>query len=87
MHIPILTVPQTRESEQLTMQTIPSTELMERAGTACAEAILPHLGQERISCVYVFCGTGNNGGDGIVVARRLVTDPRAGVDQIGRAHV
>ena len=47
----------------------PMLELMERAGTAAAEAVLrryPDAGT-----VAVWCGTGSNGGDGFVVARKL----------------
>jgi NAD(P)H-hydrate epimerase len=45
-------------------------QMMENAGTGAAEFI---IGKENIEGkrVLVFCGKGNNGGDGFVVARRL----------------
>ena len=48
---------------------IPSVVLMERAGLAAAEAILDAHPGARAALVVV--GTGNNGGDGMVVARHL----------------
>ena len=47
----------------------PTLELMERAGQAVAEAVLRRYPEARRASVW--CGGGNNGGDGLVVARRL----------------
>src|SRR5271154_6292032 len=48
---------------------VASLTLMENAGTAVADYVLSH--HPRVGCVVVFCGKGNNGGDGFVAARRL----------------
>jgi ADP-dependent NAD(P)H-hydrate dehydratase / NAD(P)H-hydrate epimerase len=47
----------------------PTLELMERAGAAAAEAALRRYPDARSFAVW--CGTGANGGDGFVVARKL----------------
>lgn len=50
---------------------IPEDVLMENAGSAVCEAIVsehPYIPKEKI---VVFCGKGNNGGDGFVIARLL----------------
>ena len=47
----------------------PTLELMERAGAGAAEAILRWYEPARTFSIW--CGTGNNGGDGFVVARKL----------------
>ena len=49
---------------------IPSLDLMERAGTALAEACEARAGS---GPVRIVCGKGNNGGDGIVAARVLAS--------------
>jgi ADP-dependent NAD(P)H-hydrate dehydratase / NAD(P)H-hydrate epimerase len=49
-------------------QRIPSLELMERAGGEAARAV---LALEFDGPVRIVCGRGNNGGDGLVIARLL----------------
>ncbi len=54
---------------------IPSLVLMENAGRACTDRILRILeekvGAPQEASVAVVCGKGNNGGDGMVIARHL----------------
>lgn len=47
---------------------IKSIDLMEKAGIACCKRI---LGTIQFQSASVFCGIGNNGGDGLVIARVL----------------
>ncbi len=51
---------------------VPGVVLMENAGKNCAEMILGRLKDPAGADVCIFCGTGNNGGDGYVIARHLV---------------
>jgi len=50
---------------------IPSIVLMENAGLKIADAIEKKYGPLKGKYVYIFAGSGNNGGDGMVVARHL----------------
>jgi len=56
--------------DEFTIRTEPisSIDLMERAGTMCAKQI---LATNLFKSVSIICGVGNNGGDGLVIARLL----------------
>ncbi len=59
----------TQTIEHSTQATLPNHTLMERAGLAVAhlaQALAPHA-----RCIWVACGPGNNGGDGLVAATHL----------------
>lgn len=67
----ILSASQTRKVDALTItdQNITSLDLMERAASACTKRLFELLKPEHT--VHVYCGAGNNGGDGLVIARLL----------------
>jgi NAD(P)H-hydrate epimerase len=69
----IVTAAQMREMDRLTIQKygVPSLVLMERAGEGITKAILERFGRSAKKGVLVVAGKGNNGGDGLVVARLL----------------
>jgi hydroxyethylthiazole kinase-like uncharacterized protein yjeF len=71
--VKVLTAAQMREADRLTTERcgIPSIELMENAGTAIAEFLRGKFPDIASRKVLVLCGKGNNGGDGMVVARLL----------------
>ena len=66
---PLHSVAATRVVERALASALPSFELMARAGAAVARlasAVAPHAGH-----IWIACGPGNNGGDGLVAARHL----------------
>jgi NAD(P)H-hydrate epimerase len=65
---------QVRAVDQWAINTlgIPGVVLMENAGRSCAELIKEKLADTSEPKVCIFCGTGNNGGDGYVIARHLL---------------
>ncbi|GAB2771866.1 NAD(P)H-hydrate dehydratase [Salinimicrobium soli] len=69
----IFSAHQLKEADQITLekQGISSVDLMERAATLVYEEIHRRLQNADIP-VKIFCGIGNNGGDGLVVGRLLI---------------
>jgi len=65
----LYTAKQTRELDRLTMEEfgLPGTVLMERAGAVAFTLLMQYWPEAKKLCVV--CGTGNNGGDGFVLAR------------------
>ena len=67
----ILSVEQIREADRYTIENEPieSVDLMERAATKVFEWLYRRAPRDKT--IKIFCGMGNNGGDGLVVARLL----------------
>jgi hydroxyethylthiazole kinase-like uncharacterized protein yjeF len=70
--LPLLTSSQIREADAYTIahEPISSVNLMERAAKAFVGWFINHFPDKKQS-VSVYCGTGNNGGDGLAIARML----------------
>lgn len=68
----ILSADQIRQTDTYTInhEGIKSIDLMRRAAEACFDWILENLDIKE-SEVHIFCGKGNNGGDGLVIAQLL----------------
>ena len=68
----LLTSDQIRQADKYTIRNKPmqSIDLMERAALAFSEAFFKNYPDKKRS-VAVYCGTGNNGGDGLAIARLL----------------
>lgn len=70
----VLTAAEMREADRVTIvdRQVPSLVLMENAAFAVTQQVVsmfPDLSREK---VLVLCGKGNNGGDGLAVARQLM---------------
>ena len=67
----LLDTQQIRNADQFTIEQegIQSVDLMERAAQACNNWIINNLGYQ--FPFVVLCGPGNNGGDGLAIARLL----------------
>jgi hydroxyethylthiazole kinase-like uncharacterized protein yjeF len=70
----VMTRTQVRAVDQWAINTlgVAGVVLMENAGRSCAELIKDKLAGVAKPKVCIFCGTGNNGGDGYVIARHLL---------------
>jgi NAD(P)H-hydrate epimerase len=70
----ILTAEQMREADRRTIEAgIPGIVLMENAGCRVVEFLEKTFAPLERQRVVVVCGKGNNGGDGLVIARQLWT--------------
>jgi len=67
----ILTAAQTKEADVYTIkhEPISSIDLMERASLQCVKWLTDKY--DKSTSFSIFCGIGNNGGDGLVMARKL----------------
>src|SRR3978361_2092414 len=70
--LPLLTSPQIHEADAYTIahEPIASIDLMERASKAFVGWFINHFPDKKKS-IADYCGTGNNGGDGLAIARML----------------
>ena len=70
--LPLLTSSQIREADAYTIanEPISSINLMERASKAFVGWFINHFPDKK-QPISVYCGTGNNGGDGLAIARML----------------
>jgi ADP-dependent NAD(P)H-hydrate dehydratase / NAD(P)H-hydrate epimerase len=72
--VKVLTAAQMREVDRRTVELgIPNIVLMENAGHRVVELLESEYAPLAKQRIVVICGTGNNGGDGLVVARQLFT--------------
>lgn len=71
--ISILTPAQMKSVDEYAINTlgVPSLQLMENAGRSVVEVAKLYLKKLKKKNIVVFCGKGNNGGDGFVIARLM----------------
>jgi NAD(P)H-hydrate epimerase len=70
----VLTAAQMREVDRRTIEMgIPGVVLMENAGHRVVELLAEKFAPLSSQRIVILCGKGNNGGDGMVVARQLFT--------------
>lgn len=69
----LITPEQMREMDRRTIVEVglPGSILMDRAARGAVDAILRHFDLPPGATITVFCGTGNNGGDGLAMASML----------------
>ena len=70
--LPLLTAQQIREADAFTIahEPISSVDLMERAAKAFTDCFIKYFPDKKQQ-ITIYCGTGNNGGDGLVIAQLL----------------
>jgi hydroxyethylthiazole kinase-like uncharacterized protein yjeF len=70
----LLNAEQIKLWDQYTIQHEPvsSLDLMERAAYKCTDWLLKH--RFHLQPIKIFCGKGNNGGDGLAIARQLIEE-------------
>src|SRR5688572_11016137 len=75
----VLTTAEMREVDRRTIELgIDGPILMENAGIRAVEFLVEQFGSPARHRIVILCGKGNNGGDGYVVARQLLTRYRVG---------
>ena len=72
MKIPNILAARTADAYTIENEPISSVELMERAATQVYFWLMKKLKTKEVS-IKIFCGMGNNGGDGLVLARLLAS--------------
>lgn len=73
MKIPDIKTSRSADSYTIEHEPISSVDLMERAATQIYFWLVKNLKSKEVS-IKIFCGMGNNGGDGLVLARLLASN-------------